>query len=242
MLFLKNKIFIILAVLLLAMLGYFFYKNYSCTESGDELKLKFEDFIKKEEAHKSSLKNLGEKVVSVDDEDHIWGIKEAKVEIIVYSAFTCEFCFDFYEIINQVKAGFEGDVKITFRHFPLKKNGDAWLASLVSECASRQGKFWEMHDVLFEKIKLEHLDKDKIIKYSDDLGLDTDKMEICLEENNTKKIEKDIYDAQILGVIGTPSVFVNDIFYPGAYPMDDFVDDRGDEKKGLRSIIKSYLK
>lgn len=182
-----------------------------------------------------------EKVRPIDSTDNVWGREGAEVDIIVYSDFTCIFCFDFYQTINQVKKEFKDNVRIAFRHFPIKKRQENMIAGLASVCASKQGKFWEMHDRLFEEANKNSIDKGKIIAQSEFLDLDVKEFNECLDKKDYSIIEKDIEEAKFLGIVGSPSIFINKIFYPGAYPMDDFVDDREENKKGLRNIIKSYL-
>ncbi|MFA5070470.1 MAG: thioredoxin domain-containing protein [Patescibacteria group bacterium] len=88
--------------------------------------------------------------VKVTEADHVEGDAGVKVTLVEYSDFQCPYCLNHASTLKQILEEYSGKVKIIFRHFPLSFHANAQLAAEASECASVQGKFWEMHDKLFE--------------------------------------------------------------------------------------------
>lgn len=165
--------------------------------------------------------------VSADD-DPVKGDKDAPVTIIEFSDFQCPFCSRFFEqTLPQIKTNYidTGKVKFVYRDFPLDSiHPQARPAALASECADEQGKFWEMHDLLFQK-------QDEWVstgtpffkKYAKDLGLDSSKFNTCLDSKKyDDEIQSDLNDGANAGVQGTPAFFVNGISLSGAQPYSAF--------------------
>jgi len=97
---------------------------------------------------------------------------------------------------------------------------DAPLAHVASLAAHEQGKFWEYHDVLFEKKKLK---RDNLLDYAKELGLDMAKFEAALlDDTKIKAVNADVSEARGMGATGTPAFFVNGRFLSGAKPFEDF--------------------
>ncbi|MBI4090954.1 MAG: thioredoxin domain-containing protein, partial [Candidatus Komeilibacteria bacterium] len=91
------------------------------------------------------------KIAAVSKDDHIRGDVNAEVTLIEYSDFECPFCARFRPTVTQALAEYQGKVRLVYRHFPLRSiHPQAQKAAEASECASEQGKFWEMHDKLFD--------------------------------------------------------------------------------------------
>jgi protein-disulfide isomerase len=179
-------------------------------------------------------------VMSADD--HIWGKIEAPVKIIVYSDFTCPFCLRFYETTQKIKQEFGDKVAIAFRYFPLPSHQGAFEAAMAAECAAEQDKFWPMHDKLFTDNKNDRLTKEQYLKDAQDLKLDVAKFSQCLEAKKYKeKIAQSYVKGKSFDILGTPTVFVDNEIYPGAYPFEDFVGPDGRQRKGMKSIIERHL-
>ncbi len=97
---------------------------------------------------------------------------------------------------------------------------DAPLAHVASLAAHEQGKFWEYHDLLFEKKKLK---RDNLLEYANELGLDMAKFEAALlDDAKIKAVNADVSEARGMGATGTPAFFVNGRFLSGAKPFEDF--------------------
>lgn len=179
----------------------------------------------------------------IDDSDHVWGDKNAPVQLIVYSDFECPFCAQFTDTLKEVEKEFAGKVAIAFRHFPLAIHPEAMPAALASECASEQGKFWEMHDKLFADNKAGDFNTEQFKKDAADLGLDAARFNQCLDTEKYKdKILGQMLEGRNLSITGTPTIFINGEVLPGAYPFEDFKGSDGQMTKGVKSTIEKYLK
>ena len=165
--------------------------------------------------------------VSIDD-DPVKGDKDAPVTIVEFSDFQCPFCQRFYQQTlpsieeNYVKTG---KVKIVFRDFPLSFHQNAQKAAEAAECADDQGKFWQYHDMLFEKGSGDGtgLATNDLKSYAQTLGLNTATFNNCLDSGKyTSEVQKDQADGTSYGVRGTPAFFVNGQLISGAQPYANF--------------------
>ncbi len=182
-------------------------------------------------------------VTPMSEADHLWGIIEAPVKLIVYSDFECPFCADFYDTLKQVKDEFGDKVVIAFRHYPLASHSLALNAAEASECAAEQGKFWEMYDKLFGDNKAKTMSTTQFKKDAVDLSLDQAKFNQCLDTEKYKdKVLAQMLEGKNAGVTGTPTSFVNGQFLVGAYPFKDFTGNDGRPELGMESIINKLLK
>lgn len=164
-------------------------------------------------------------VPEVTKADHIRGKADAKVTIIEYSDYQCPFCQKHEKTMQQIAKDFPNDVRIIYRHFPLSSiHPFAQKASEASECASAQGKFWEMHDQLFILGEsASGLTIDGMKKIAADLKLDTGKFNNCLDKGEMANVVNQMYqDGATAGVSGTPANFVNGQLLEGALPYDQF--------------------
>lgn len=174
--------------------------------------------------------------ISADD-DPIIGNSDAPITIIEFSDFQCPFCARFYtqtlplileEYIEQ------GKVKLVFRDFPIQSiHPNALPASVAAECANDQGKFREMHDILFEKQnewnKLETTEALYVFsEYASSIQLDQKTFDSCLTSGkHIPEIQNDLNDGRDYGVTGTPGFFVGNekigfTELKGAQPFDSF--------------------
>src|SRR3989344_8669189 len=162
------------------------------------------------------------KIAAVSGADHIRGDENAKVTLIEYSDFECPFCSRFRPTVEQVLAEYPGDVRLVYRHFPLRSiHPQAQKAAEASECAAEQGKFWEMHDALFNLNLTQSLSLDSMKKAAADLGLNTSTFNTCLDNGEkTQAVEEDYQNGIAAGVRGTPGSFIGDQYVPGALPFD----------------------
>ncbi len=182
-------------------------------------------------------------VKPIDSTDHIWGDLSAPVQFIIYNDFECQFCADFFKTIEQLKQEYDNQVVVAFRHYPLSFHANAKPAASASECAAEQGKFWEMYRLLFADNKSGKFYPEQFVLNASSIGLDMVKFRQCFEQDKYQdKIIDSILEAKSFGVSGAPANFINDIPYPGAYPLDDFIDSQGLSRKGLRTIINEIIK
>ena len=161
--------------------------------------------------------------ISIDD-DPVLGDKNAPVTLIEFSDYECPFCKrHFDQVYPEIKKDYidTGKVKLVYRDYPLDFHPNAQKAAEASECAHAQGKFWEMHDKLFENQASLSIDNYKT--WAKDLGLDTAKFNDCLDKGTyADEVKKDLADGQAAGVSGTPGFFVNHQIISGAVPYAVF--------------------
>jgi len=146
---------------------------------------------------------------------------------------------------------YEGKVKHVFRDYPLGFHQWAQKAAEASECADDQGKFWEYHDLLFEKqsslnqtLQSEGLTGVLSAFKSEAaaLGLNTATFDDCLDSGKyTSEVQKDLQDGQTYGVGGTPAFFINGRPVSGAIPFEDWLDQQGQPQPGFQTIIDEAL-
>ena len=161
--------------------------------------------------------------VSLDD-DAVKGSLDAPVTIVEFSDFECPFCGKYIqETYPSIVSEYidTGKVKYVFRDFPLSFHKNAQKAGEAAECAGEQGKYWEMHDILFEN--QDALDVETLKMYAVSLGLDTDKFNTCLDSGAMEEeVKADMADGQKYGVSGTPAFFINGKMISGAQPFEAF--------------------
>lgn len=151
--------------------------------------------------------------ISIKSDDHIRGAKKPKVYLVEYSDFQCPFCQRHFPTLQKVLQNYANDVSLVYRHFPLSFHQNAQIAAEASECASEQGKFWEYHDVLFQKGQGDGtgLTPPELEQYAKQLGLNSGQFDNCLAAKKyATKVNADLAQGSALGVQGTPATFVVD--------------------------------
>ena len=157
----------------------------------------------------------------VDDVvDHTRGPADAPVTLVEYGDFECPYCGQAEPVIRTLLSEFGSDLRYVFRQLPLDDvHENAERAAEASEAAGAWGKFWEMHDLLFQH--QDALGTEDLKKYAGDLGLD---VEVFAEKLRRRKfgprVMRDIDSADQSGVTGTPTFFVNGRRHQGAYDLD----------------------
>ncbi len=146
--------------------------------------------------------------VSVDD-DPALGVEDAPVVIIEFSDYECPFCAQTVSLVRTILSDNAGKVKYVLRDFPLQTiHPHAFKAAEAANCAGEQGKFWEMHDLLFEKQA--QLDTTSLKGYAARLQIDINQFEDCLDSGEyVDEIRHDIEEGKKYYVNGTPTFFVN---------------------------------
>ncbi len=145
-----------------------------------------------------------------------------KVTIELFSDFQCPFCRHFAESLRPLQAqGAERvDLDVVFKNFPLSFHPDAELAARTALAAEKQGKFWEMHDLLFANQQA--LKRDDLTRYAETLGLDTERFRADLEsEQLAQRIAADKAEGEARGVSGTPAFSVNGRMYSGTKTTEE---------------------
>jgi len=146
---------------------------------------------------------------AVGARDHVRGPADAPVTLVEYADFECPFCGRWFPELQRVLKDLGPRVRFVFRHFPIsEQHPHAESAAEVAEAAAAQGKFWEMHDLLFRRQAA--LDAGHLLAYVRELGLDAVRVERELErEVYRARVRDDIESGLRSGVSGTPMFFIN---------------------------------
>jgi Na+/H+ antiporter NhaA len=155
----------------------------------------------------------------VDPErDHIRGPTDAAVTLVEYGDLECPYCGQAEPVVRELLADF-GDLRYVWRHLPLSDvHPNARLAAEATEAAARQGAFWQLRDLLFEH--QDALGKRDIVRYADELGLDVDRfIEDLRKHVGAARVDADVSSADLSGVSGTPTFFVNGRRHHGAFDI-----------------------
>ena len=168
------------------------------------------------------------------ESSYVKGLKDAKVQIVEFSDFQCPACAAADPIVKKINQDYADRIYFVYRHFPLPQHKNAVTASLASEAAGKQDKFWEMHDLLFEKQDAwaeQNNAKDIFISYAKDLGLNEDQFKSDLDDQSLKdKINADSIDGERLNVNSTPTFYINGSKYTGSLGYEQ-----------MKSVIDSQL-
>ena len=152
---------------------------------------------------------------------HVRGPADAKVTIVEWSDFQCPFCRRSRPTIEQIEKEYGGQVRVAFRHLPLAFHPKAGPAHAAAAAAGMQGKFWEMHDMIFDN--QQEMAPAKYVEWAGEMGLDVEQFKKDVDSAEVKQIvETDKKAAEKLGVTGTPAFFVNGRYIRGAQPFPTF--------------------
>jgi protein-disulfide isomerase len=161
---------------------------------------------------------------SLMDDDHVKGDPNAPVTIVEFSDFECPFCARFYtQTLSQIDEKYikTGKVKLVYRDFPLNFHPQAQKAAEAAECAGEQGKYFEMHDKLFENGVQGGVPGFKATARA--LGLNGVTFDKCLDSGSqAAEVQKDLADGQRAGIQGTPGFVINGQVISGAQPFQAF--------------------
>jgi protein-disulfide isomerase len=180
---------------------------------------------KREEARRQEEPNLQERLknrvnVSITGAP-VKGPENAAITIVEFSDFECPFCKRVLPSVDQLMKEYQGKVKLAFRHNPLPFHPKAMPAAKAAYAAHKQGKFWEMYDLLFSNQQA--LSEENFKKWAKDLKLDVKKFEKDMKDPAAQKsIEEDSNFARANGAGGTPSFFINGVLLVGAQPFEKF--------------------
>lgn len=147
--------------------------------------------------------------VDIDIEGHpMRGAPMAQATIVEFSDFECPYCGRAHPIVQEVLREFDGRVRVVFFNYPLSGHPHAMPAARAAVAAGNQGKFWEMHDMLFEHQRA--LEDEDLDRYAQQIGLDMERFHADLRSPETqRRIEADREVGRNVGVQGTPTIFVN---------------------------------
>jgi protein-disulfide isomerase len=158
-----------------------------------------------------------------DERGHAFGPEGAVVTVVEFSDFQCPYCAQAAEDVKELLRKYPNQVRFVYRHYPLTEmHSNAYLAAQAAECAGEQGRFWEMHNMLFAN--QENLEPSDVQNYAQELNLRIDKFNSCISDEKTKaSVERDINDGNKYGVNGTPTFFVNKTMVSNVSEMNSAV-------------------
>lgn len=234
---------LIVVLVIVIAISSFFAGSYITNLTSDKItKSDFDTAISKLESKigntaKSNVQpNIPPVKISIDD-DPMKGDPNAPITIIEFSDYECPFCQRFYvNTLPLIEENYinTGKVNFVYRDFPIQSIHDNALPSaLATECADDQGKFWEYHNMIFDKKSTwEKIDGANLLQefeqYAVVLGLNIEEFNACLESGKyLDEIKKDLQDGRDYGVSGTPAFFIgNDklgyVELKGAQPFESF--------------------
>lgn len=141
------------------------------------------------------------------------GNKDSKITLIEYSDFQCPACKAYYPLVKKLVQDYGNDFQFVYRHFPLPQHANAKNAAYAAEAAGKQGKFWEMHDMIFEnqaRWSEAHNAKDMFLEYASSLNLDVEQFGKDFNSSAIKdKVEMSYKDGVSNKVNATPTFFLN---------------------------------
>ena len=155
-----------------------------------------------------------------EDRDHIRGPADAVVTLVQYGDYECPYCGAAYPIIKEVQAGMGDRLRFVFRNFPITtSHPHAELAAEAAEAAATQGRFWQMHDLLYENQR--RLRGQDLRAYAQKLGLDIERFDQELAEHvHAERVHEDFMSGVRSGVNGTPTFYINGARHDDSYETE----------------------
>ena len=159
--------------------------------------------------------------IPISERDHLRGSPDAPVLLVESGDFECPYCGAAYAVLKKLERDLPDTLAVVFREFPLVNvHPHAELAAEAAEAAGAQGRFWEMHDLLFEHQR--NLDPESLLVFAQQLGLDLPRFTRDLqEETHLPRIREDFMSGVRSGVNGTPTFFINGRRHDGTYSFTD---------------------
>jgi protein-disulfide isomerase len=156
--------------------------------------------------------------------DHIQGPIDAPMVLLEYGDYECPYCGEAHYVVKALQKRLGHQLCFSFRNFPLvNSHPHAEHAAEAAEAADTQGKFWEMHDVLFENQQA--LYDENIAEYFSALDLDADRlMRDVLADAHIERIREDLHAGSRAGVGGTPTFFINGVMYEGEPDLEGLLE------------------
>jgi protein-disulfide isomerase len=161
--------------------------------------------------------------VPIREHDHIRGPAEAPFTLLEYGDFECPYCGQAYGVIKEIQRTFGNQLRFVFRNFPFTKtHPHAQHAAEAAEAAAAQGKFWEMHDYLYEHQRA--LEDHHLRKYAIILKLDLDRFDRDISQHTyATRVREDFLSGVKSGANGAPAFFINDVRYDGSWNFEELL-------------------
>ena len=174
----------------------------------------------------------------ISEDDHIQGAEDAPVTLVEYGDYECPACGAAYPIVKAIRKQMGDKLRFVFRNFPLAQtHPHAKDAAEAAESAGAQGKFWEMHDILFENQK--KLTEKDLLDYAKKLGLDENRFATDLQNDKYQnKIQADLISGAENNVNGTPSFFINGARFDGRWDSGKLLEAIKEASGTIRTNLK----
>jgi protein-disulfide isomerase len=155
-----------------------------------------------------------------EERDHIQGSADAPVTLLEYGDYECPYCGAAYPIVKEVQTRMGNRLRFVFRNFPITtSHPHAERAAEAAEAAAAQGRFWEMHDYLYEH--QQHPEDRDLRAYAEELGLDFERFARELaEHSHAARVRDDFMSGVRSGVIGTPTFYINGERHNDSYELE----------------------
>jgi protein-disulfide isomerase len=155
-----------------------------------------------------------------EDRDHVQGPAEAAVTLVEYGDYECPYCGAAYPIIKEAQERMGERLRFVFRNFPITtSHPHAEQAAEAAEAAAAQGRFWQMHDLLYEN--QQRLGDEDLRAYAGQLGLEVEPFDQELAEHvHAPRVREDFMSGVRSGVNGTPTFYINGLRYDDSYELD----------------------
>lgn len=165
----------------------------------------------------------GQRPEPLRPDDHVIGPDSAPLTVIAYCDFECPFCGEAFVRTKRLRQRFDGQFRLVYRHFPLiDKHPLAQQAAEASEAAAGQGRFWVLHDLLFQH--QEDLEEDDLYRYAEAAGLDLPQFRADLHGRvYASRVLADVRSGRRSGVTGTPTFFLNDAWLEDNDRLEDVI-------------------
>jgi protein-disulfide isomerase len=151
--------------------------------------------------------------------DPVMGPDDARVTIVEFSDFQCPFCAAAVVQARLILEKYPKDVRLIFKQFPLDDHSQAFLAAQAAVAAHAQGKFWQMHDKLYDNYR--SISPQNIVTWAKEIGLDMKRFVQEVDSGKYKnEVQSEMKQGEVAGVQGTPTFFFNGRRYSGAFQAD----------------------
>lgn len=167
--------------------------------------------------------DLSRLLLPIQPDDHVQGVPEASYTLVEYGDYECPNCGRLFITISELRAELGEQLRLVFRHYPLLGiHPHAQQAAEAAEAAGAQGRFWEMHDMLFQNH--DALGTRDLRRYAKQLSVDTERFRKELKNRTyEERVREDFRQGVINGVYGTPGLFINGVRHNGGLDRDSLL-------------------
>ena len=167
--------------------------------------------------------DLSQLLLPIQPDDHVQGMPDARYTLVEYGDYECPACGELFVALRGMRKELGDELRLAFRHYPRSGiHPHAQQAAEAAEAAGAQGRFWEMHDLLFENQKA--LKTKDLVRYARQLELDAERFREELKNRTYEgRVREDFRRGVTNGVYGTPGLFINGVRYDGAMDHDSLI-------------------